>query len=80
MVTPVNNPFLLDWLQRRGAFGGQYGSPNQGTQLASLASPASQQGNVRRQLLFDAPVSSEAGSDQTRVDNFGDGTNPYSKP
>ena len=80
MVTPVNNPALLDWLQRRGAFGGQYGSPNQGTQLASLASPASQQGNVRRQLLFDAPVSSEAGSDQTRVDNFGSGVNPYSKP
>ena len=80
MVTPVNNPFLLDWLHRRGAFGGQYGPPNQGTQLASLASPASQQGNVRRQLLFDAPVSSEAGSDQTRVDNFGSGVNPYSKP
>ena len=80
MVTPVNNPALLDWLQRRGAFGGQYGPPNQGTQLASLASPSFQQGNVRRQLLFDAPVSSEAGSDQTRVDNFGDGTNPYSKP
>ena len=80
MVTPVNNPALLRWLQDRGAFGGQYGSPNQGTQLASLASPASQQGNVRRQLLFDAPVSSEAGSDQTRVDNFGSGVNPYSKP
>jgi hypothetical protein len=75
MASTVTNPDLLAWLRGRNAFGGQYGSPNQGTQVASAAPP---QGNVLRRLLFDNPQTD--GSDQARINNFGSGVNPYPEP
>ena len=79
MASTVPDPFLLAWLNqgpRQGAFGGQYVPSNQGTQVASLAPSASQQGNINSGLFYNAPET----SDNTHVDNFGSGVNPYSKP
>jgi len=76
MASTVTNPDLLRWLQSRNAFGGQYGSPNQGTQVASLAPSASQQNNINSGLFYNTPET----SGQTRVDNFGSGINPYPEP